>query len=132
MLYHSYVYGTILWFTNISILQLKDDDPEKYNHIKPTAGETYENNIKKATNVRFFEDWFPEQFTEKEEDDKSRPRTVNHIDIRVHNPDKTDKKHLTIADIDKRAREVRTPSPIAYTCLCSIFYPLSIRNIFLK
>lgn len=74
---------------------------EEYNHIKPSE-EAQENHIKKATNVKFFEDWFPEYFQDTDADSESRPRTVNHIDIKVHGSD----KQLTIADIDKRAREV--------------------------
>lgn len=78
------------------------DNLEEYNHIKPSE-EAQENNIKKATNVKFFEDWFPEYFQDTDTDAESRPRTVNHIDIKVHGSD----KQLTIADIDKRAREVK-------------------------
>lgn len=74
---------------------------EEYNHIKPSE-EAQENHIKKATNVKFFEDWFPEYFQDTDADSESRPRTVNHIDIKVHGSD----KQLTIADIDKRAKEV--------------------------
>lgn len=74
---------------------------EEYNHIKPSE-EAQENHIKKATNVKFFEDWFPEYSQDTDADSESRPRTVNHIDIKVHGSE----KQLTIADIDKRAREV--------------------------
>ncbi|XP_061173438.1 hillarin-like [Saccostrea echinata] len=75
-----------------------DDEPQEYNHIKP-SNETPENNIKKATNVKFFEDWFPVYPTETDTD--SRPRTVTHIELNIP----SSRKKLTVADIDKRARE---------------------------
>ncbi|XP_056020401.1 uncharacterized protein LOC125652156 isoform X3 [Ostrea edulis] len=73
------------------------NDPEEYNHIKPSY-QPEENTIKKATNVKFFEDWFPQHFTD--EDTESRPRTVAHIELNIP----SSRKKLTIADIDKRAR----------------------------
>lgn len=89
-----------------------DDSLEEYNHIKPSE-EAQENHIKKATNVKFFEDWFPEYFQDTDADSESRPRTVNHIDIKVHGSD----KQLTIADIDKRARETPQDKATSFKAL---------------
>lgn len=89
---------------------------EEYNHIKPSE-EAQENHIKKATNVKFFEDWFPEYSQDTDADSESRPRTVNHIDIKVHGSD----KQLTIADIDKRAREVNHNAVILVSLLILTF-----------
>ncbi|XP_062593883.1 hillarin-like [Saccostrea cucullata] len=75
-----------------------DGELPEYNHIKPSE-EPQENNIKRATNVKFFEDWFPVYSTETDAD--SRPRTVTHIELNVP----SSRRKLTIADIDKRARE---------------------------
>jgi hypothetical protein len=94
------------------LLQLSvPNDPEEYNHIKPSS-QPEENTIKKATNVKFFEDWFPQHFPD--EDTESRPRTVAHIELNIP----SSRKKLTIADIDKRARAVIFELSLYLLCPC--------------